>query len=51
VTDMNYMFYGATDFSQNLSTWCVENLSVPEGFGDGSGLTPAQLPVWGTCPA
>ena len=45
------MFKDATNFSQDLSGWCVSQISyAPYNFNQGSALTPAQLPVWGTCP-
>ena len=51
VTDMNVMFYGATSFNQDLSQWCVRNiLNEPSNFALDSALTPANYPVWGTCP-
>lgn len=52
VTNMNYMFRGAENFNQNLSGWCVTNIpSEPIGFAtEGCPLTPANKPVWGTCP-
>ncbi|MDA8931023.1 BspA family leucine-rich repeat surface protein [Bacteroidia bacterium] len=60
VTNMGGMFYGASeaaglsgpmDFNQNLSQWCVSTIpSIPDRFSEYSGLTPANHPVWGTCP-
>ena len=45
------MFENATVFSQDLSGWCVSQISYPAyRFNIGSALTNAQLPVWGTCP-
>lgn len=50
-TSADYMFYNATVFNQNLSTWCVSNLTYPAtNFSTGSALTPENTPVWGTCP-
>ena len=46
VTWMSEMFYAATNFSQNLSTWCVVNVNNYGGFDTGSDLAPDQLPVW-----
>ena len=47
---MEYMFYNATAFNQNLSGWCVFNIaSIPTGFSSGSALSGANHPVWGTC--
>ena len=47
---MDYMFYGAHLFSQDLSGWCVLNLSRPVGFATNSSMTKDQYPIWGTCP-
>ena len=48
---LNYMFHIASNFSQDLSGWCVSNIaSEPTMFSRASGLTASQLPVWGTCP-
>ncbi|MDD2277844.1 MAG: BspA family leucine-rich repeat surface protein [Bacteroidales bacterium] len=51
VVDMNVMFHNATSFNQDLSQWCVRNiLTEPSNFALDSALTPANYPVWGTCP-
>ena len=51
VTDMFSMFNGASAFNQDLSSWCVHLISAkPADFDTNSGLAPADLPVWGTCP-
>lgn len=51
VTNMNAMFSYAMAFSHDLSQWCVANVTEePESFGEESGLTSEQFPVWGTCP-
>ena len=43
--------YYAQSFKQDLSGWCVTNIvSEQAGFSDGSPLTKANKPVWGTCP-
>ena len=45
------MFLEAPVFNQDLSGWCVTNLtSEPENFATVSALTDANKPVWGTCP-
>lgn len=49
VTNMYQMFYNATDFSQDLSGWDTANVTNCSGFPNGSGLTPAQLPVLSHC--
>ena len=46
VTDMNSMFNGANSFNQDLSRWCVPNItSALTNFGNAG-----TDPVWGTCP-
>ena len=51
VTEMGYMFDRAKSFNQDLSQWCVSKIpSIPDEFSKESGLTPANHPVWGTCP-
>mgnify|MGYP006153792765 CR=1 FL=1 len=51
VTGMSTLFKDATLFNQDLTQWCVSNISnIPNRFSDRSGLTPANHPVWGTCP-
>ena len=48
---MNDMFDNALTFNQNLSGWCVTNItSEPSGFSPLSSLTNQNKPVWGTCP-
>jgi hypothetical protein len=50
---MNYMFYYASSFDQNLSGWCVTDiLFKPSGFDDGAPIQsyPEKLPIWETCP-
>ena len=45
------MFNGATNFNQDLSGWCVSNITTePSGFATNSGLTEENKPKWGTCP-
>lgn len=47
----DYMFANCTNFNQDLSRWCVSQVtSPPIYFSVGSALTPANHPVWGTCP-
>ena len=49
--DLTSMFFDAAAFNQDLSGWCVPNFAAePVEFSDGSGLTPENMPVWGTCP-
>ena len=46
-----YMFVNCTNFNQDLSRWCVRQVtSPPIDFSTNSALTPANHPVWGTCP-
>jgi len=50
---MDYMFLGASSFSQDLSDWCVINfysLSPPSQFSFNSMMNSSDLPIWGTCP-
>ena len=50
-SNMNQMFQLATNFNQDLSGWCVSNISSePTNFATSSALTNANKPVWGTCP-
>ena len=45
------MFFGATNFNQDLKNWCVQNFdSEPEYFSLESALTELNKPKWGTCP-
>jgi hypothetical protein len=51
VTDMGSMFNYAEDFNQDLSQWCVKNITrIPAFFSAKSALAPENHPVWGTCP-
>jgi len=51
VTDMFQMFGGASAFNQDLSGWCVTNItSEPTSFSLSSPLSEDNKPVWGTCP-
>jgi surface protein len=51
VNIMNAMFRKATSFNQDLSQWCVSFFQqIPDLFSYESGLTPANHPIWGTCP-
>ena len=46
------MFFYASAFNQNLTGWCVSNITTePETFAQGSALTEANKPIWGTCPS
>ena len=52
VTTMMGMFRDATVFNQDISNWCVTNItSEPSNFSTNSALTNENKPVWGTCPA
>jgi hypothetical protein len=47
---MVLMFTYATSFNQDLSTWCVTNISSePSDFSFDSPLSESNKPVWGTC--
>jgi len=50
VTDMDYMFYSASAFNQDLSSWCVTNLTTPTDFDSSATDWTLPKPVWGTCP-
>ena len=45
------MFDFATAFNQDLTGWCVSNISSAPTFGNDSDLTDANKPIWGKCPA
>jgi len=49
---MQFMFYQASSFNQNLTGWCVTNItSEPRNFASQSALSEANKPIWGTCPS
>jgi surface protein len=51
VTDMDFMFFDASGFDDDLSVWCVLLIpSRPDGFDDGATSWTQPRPVWGTCP-
>ena len=48
---MTEMFYVATSFNQDLSQWCVSNITTePTNFALGATNWTLPRPVWGTCP-
>ena len=48
---MDYMFYDAATFNQDLSEWCVSLLpSEPNYFDEGAASWTEPRPIWGTCP-
>jgi surface protein len=48
---MDYMFFEATAFNQDIAGWCVTNIvSEPSEFSAESPLSESNKPVWGTCP-
>lgn len=48
---MNGMFLHAYAFNQDLSGWCVSNISSePANFNEWGQLTAETKPDWGTCP-
>jgi len=48
---MHSMFLDARAFNQDLSGWCVSNItSEPTDFASNSALANANKPIWGTCP-
>jgi surface protein len=45
---MTEMFEGASSFNQDLTGWCVSQITVePNGFATNSALTFANKPLWG----
>ena len=51
-TNMEGMFIGSEAFNQNLTEWCVSNItSEPGNFTKNSVLTEDNKPIWGTCPS
>ena len=52
VTNMNRMFQETDDFNQNLTWWCVTNItSEPDRFANKNrDFQEVNWPVWGTCP-
>jgi len=48
---MDGLFYDATSFNQDISSWCVTNIvSEPTDFSTDSPLSDSNKPLWGTCP-
>jgi len=48
---MEKMFRNATSFNQDLSSWCVTNLTTAStDFDTGATAWTLPKPVWGTCP-
>jgi hypothetical protein len=37
-------------FNQNISKWCVTNVTAFDYFSSRSPLTTENTPKWGTCP-
>jgi hypothetical protein len=51
VTNMDRMFERASVFNQDISYWCVTNItSEPTDFATDTLLNEDHYPVWGTCP-
>jgi hypothetical protein len=48
---MQYLFYNADAFNQDLTSWCVEQIpEEPENFATSSALVEENYPNWGaTC--
>jgi len=46
------MFKDASSFNQDLSDWCVSNISstIPYEFSNNSSWLWIHLPQWGNCP-
>ena len=50
-TSMTGMFDNNNAFNQNISSWCVGNISsLPANFKTNSPLSNNNTPNWGTCP-
>jgi len=50
---MLVMFRDASTFNQNLTGWCVTNITSDlnnQSFAPSSALTEDNKPIWGTCP-
>jgi len=50
---MAFMFWDAISFNQDLSGWCVTNLTTePAAFDKDADawVLPNSRPIWGTCP-
>jgi hypothetical protein len=50
---MIQLFYNSESFNQDLSGWCVEQISSePNNFDTGADdwVLPNSRPIWGTCP-
>jgi hypothetical protein len=51
VEDMDYMFFEAESFNQNLSGWCVIEIGwEPSYFSEDADAWTKPKPKWGTCP-
>lgn len=45
------LFDNALNFNQDLTRWCVSNITLePTYYARSSALTDANKPVWGTYP-
>ena len=45
---MSFIFNEAVDFNQDLTKWCVTNItSEPNKFATNSALLDSNKPVWG----
>lgn len=55
-TYMDRMLADTPAFDQDLTGWCVSRYwtgigpKPPVEFAEGSGLSPGNFPIWGTCP-
>jgi hypothetical protein len=50
VIEMRYMFYLST-FNQDISSWCVTNISPEPLEFSSNTLIESNKPIWGTCPS
>jgi len=49
VTDMSYMFYNATSFNQNLSSWSVDGVTICNNFSEGATSWTLPQPNFTNC--
>ena len=49
VTDMGFMFYGATAFNQDLSSWSVDGVTQCLQFSDGATSWTLPQPNFTNC--
>jgi len=53
MVNMEFMFSGSEAFNQDLSSWCVTDITArPLNFDTGADawVLANSRPIWGTCP-